>query len=151
MDALFAVVPFVPSGVGQVVKIGNGVDNALDVAKAINKAEDVKDATKLAIIGRKKARVKQTASLITTSVSVFVAFKKYDDLAKGVKKVLQNGATLVQNIGWIFGKLRKGYTIIDIGMPTYVKLRGFYYGSEKIILRLLQTRNLWKLPINYYS
>ena len=38
VDVVFAVVPFVPSGVGQVIKVGNKIDNALDIAHTIGDA-----------------------------------------------------------------------------------------------------------------
>ena len=29
--------------------------------------------------------------------------------------------------------------------------RGLWYGTEGFVLGLWKTRNIWKLPINYYS
>lgn len=51
----------------------------------------------------------------------------------------------------MFGKLRSGYTVIDIGITTLHIGSGIYYGAEHFVIGLWKTRNLWKLPINYYS
>ncbi|MBQ8168062.1 RHS repeat-associated core domain-containing protein, partial [bacterium] len=47
VDVVFAAVPFVPSGVGQIIKVGNKIDNALDVANAINKVDNIQDVAKV--------------------------------------------------------------------------------------------------------
>ncbi len=41
VDLVFAVVPFAPSGAGQVIKVGNKIDNVADVAI---KGERVKES-----------------------------------------------------------------------------------------------------------
>jgi hypothetical protein len=43
------------------------------------------------------------------------------------------------------------YTVIDIGITIAHKGFGWGYSAEQVVLALWQTRNLWKLPINYYS
>lgn len=43
VDLVFAVIPFVPSGAGQVIKVGNKIDNFVDVASAINKIDNLHD------------------------------------------------------------------------------------------------------------
>jgi len=61
---------------------------------------------------------------------------------------------MAHNGGWLFGKLRQGYTVIDIGVTTTHKglqKFGLWYGTERTVLALWETRNIWKLPINYYS
>ena len=57
---------------------------------------------------------------------------------------------MVQDTFWMFGKLRSGYTVIDIGITTLHIGSGIYYGAEHFVIGLWKTRNLWKLPINYY-
>ena len=57
---------------------------------------------------------------------------------------------MVHNGGWLFGKLRKGYTIIDIGITTAHNGFGLWYGTERAVLALWRTRNLWKIPLNYF-
>ncbi|MDE5984151.1 MAG: hypothetical protein K2H13_02725 [Eubacterium sp.] len=73
MDVVvFAVLPFVPSGAGQIIKVGNKVDNALEVASSIRKMDKVMDISKVTLIGRRMERVTRTA----------IAIGKADDLYK---------------------------------------------------------------------
>ena len=150
VDVVFAVVPFVPSGVGQVIKVGNKIDNALDVANAINKVDNVQNVAKVTMIGRNMDRVTNTANLIGKADNLYEAWKGYDATATGMKRLLHNGISMAHNGGWLFGKLRQGYTVIDIGLSTMHKGRGLWYGTERFVLGLWKTRNIWKLPINYY-
>ena len=151
VDVVFAVVPFVPSGAGQVIKAGNKIDNALDIANAINKVDNIQDAAKVTMIGRNMNRVTSTANLIGTADNLYEAWKGYDATATGMKKILHNGISMAHNGSWLFGKLRQGYTVIDIGLSTMHKGRGLWYGTERFVLGLWETRNIWKLPINYCS
>jgi hypothetical protein len=150
IDVLFAVVPFVPSGVGQIIRVGNKVDNTIDIASAINKIGNIQDIGKVTMIGRKMDRVKDAASLIGKADNLYVLWKRYDVAATGIKKLLHNGISMAHNGNWIFGKLRQGYTVIDIGLSAALSSRGLWYGTERIVLSLWQTRNIWKLPVNYY-
>ena len=149
-DLLFAVVPFIPSGAGQVIKVGNKIDNAVDVANAINKIDNVQDLTKVTMIGRSMNRVEDTASLIGKSDNLYNAWQGYNKSAKGLNKVMNNAISMAHNGGWLFGKLRKGYTIIDIGITTAHRGFGLWYGTERAVLALWRTRNLWKILLNYY-
>ena len=151
VDVVFAVVPFVPSGVGQVIKVGNKIDNALDVANAINKVDNVQNVAKVTMIGRNMDRVTNTANLIGKEDNLYEAWKGYDATATGLKRLLHNGISMAHNGSWLFGKLRQGYTVIDIGLSTMHKGRGLWYGTERFVLGLWETRNIWKLPINCYS
>ena len=47
-------------------------------------------------------------------------------------------------------KLRKGYTIIDIGITTTHAGMGWYYGIERFIIAQWKYRNMWKLPVNLF-
>ncbi len=153
VDLVFAVIPFVPSGAGQVIKVGNKIDNAFDVANMINKLDNVNDIGKLTMIGRNMDRVTDTAKIIGKADNLYDVWKGYDRGAKGFKKLVHNGISMVHDGGWLFGKLRKGYTIIDIGITTMhkgIKAFGLWYGTERAVLALWRTRNIWKLPINYF-
>ena len=86
MDVLFAVIPFVPSGAGQVIKVGNKIDNAVDVASAINKIDNFQDMSKVTMIGRNMDRVRDTAALINQTDNLYDAWKGYDATATGLKK-----------------------------------------------------------------
>ena len=150
VDIVFAVLPFVPSGAGQVIKVGNKIDNAVDVASAINKIDNIQDMSKVTMIGRSMDRVTDTATLIGKADNLYDAWKGYDATATGFKKIAHDGISMLHDAGWMFGKLRSGYTVIDIGMTTLHRGRGLYYGAERFVIGLWKTRNLWKLPINYY-
>ena len=150
VDIVFAVLPFIPSGAGQVIKVGNKIDNAVDVASAINKIDNIQDMSKVTMIGRSMDRVTDTATLIGKADNLYDAWKGYDATATGFKKIAHDGISMLHDAGWIFGKLRSGYTVIDIGMTTLHRGRGLYYGAERFVIGLWKTRNLWKLPINYY-
>ena len=149
VDVVFAVAPFVPSGVGQVIKVGNKIDNAVDVANAINKIDNLQDATKVTMIGRNMDRVTKTADMIGKTDNLYKVWDRYDTAATGMKKIVHNGISMTHDGCWLFGKLRQGYTVIDIGLSTMHKGNGLWYGTEKFVLGLWETRNLWKLLINY--
>ena len=148
VDLVFAILPFIPNGAGQVIKVGNKIDNAVDVASAINKIDNVQDLSKVTMIGRNMLRVKDTASLIGKADNLYDAWQGYNKSAKGLKKIMYNGISMVHNGGWLFGKLRKGYTII--GITTAHNGFGLWYGTERAVLALWRTRNLWKIPLNYF-
>jgi hypothetical protein len=163
IDIVFAVIPFVPTGAGQVIKVGNKIDNALDVSKAIGKIDDfgslvislnrfdnIGDMNKITFIGRNMKRVENTSGLLGKADNIYVAWKKYDSQAKGIKKFFHNFISAGHNGGWLFGKLRKGYTVFDIGITTAHKGFGLWYGVERFVLALWETRNIWKLPANYF-
>ena len=82
-------------------------------------------------------------------MDLYKVWKGYDVAATGMKKVLHDGISAAHNGSWLFGKLRQGYTIIDIGLSTIYDSRGLWYGMERFVLGLWQTRNIWKLLINY--
>ena len=134
VDGVFAVISFVPSGVGQAIKIGNKIDNVSDVAKAINKVDNIQNVSKVTMIGRNMDRVTNTANLIGKADNLYVAWKGYDATATGMKRFFHNGVSMAHNGSWLFGKLREGYTVIDIGLSTTHKGRGLWYGTERFVL-----------------
>lgn len=149
VDIVFAVVPVVPSGAGQVIKAGNKIDNAIDVANAINKIDNIKDASKITMIGRDMKRATETAKLIGKANDLYDVWKGYDKVSS-FSKPLANALSATHNGGWLFSKLRQGYTVIDIGLTSTHKCRGLWYGTERFVLALWKTRNIWKTPINFY-
>ncbi len=150
VDLLFMAIPFVTGGAGQIIKAGNRIDDAVDVVNLINKVDNVNDLRKATIIGRDMDRVKDVASLLNKSDDVYDAWKGYNKGAKGIGKFYNNTVSVLHNSNWIFGKLRNGYTVIDIGMTTAHKGRGLYYGAERLIISVWQTRHVWKIPVNCY-
>ena len=149
VDLLFAAIPFVTGG-GQVVKLGNKIDNVKDVASMINRFDKLHDVGKAALIGRNMNRVKDTAKFLDRSVNLFSVWKGYDREAKGIKMFLQNGVVWGQNSLWIYGKLRRGFTIIDVGISTAHKGVGVYYGMERFMVAVWETRNAWKALLHYF-
>ena len=150
IDIVFAVLPFVPSGAGQVIKVGNKIDNAVDIVSAINKIDNIQDMSKVTLIGRSMDRVTDIATLIGKADNLYDVWKGYDATATGLKRFVHNGISMLHDAGWMFSKLRSGYVVIDIGITTLHSGRGLYYGAERFVITLWKTRNLWKLPINYY-
>ena len=150
MDVLFTVISFVLSGAGQVIKVGNKIDNAVDVASAINKIDNFQDMSNVTMIGRNMDIVRDTAALINQTDNLYDAWKGFDATATGLKRIVHNGISIAYDSGWMLGKLREGYTVLDIGITTWHRGWGWYYGVERFVIGLWETRNIWKLPINYY-
>ena len=147
VDVVFAVVPFVPSGAGQIIKVGNKIDNALDVANAINKLDNIQDAAKVTMIGRDMNRVRETANLIGKADDLYEMWKGFDSI-KEFNKPLGYALSGIENGSWMFGKLRKGYTVIDIGITMTHSGMGWYYRIERLVIAQWKYRNIWKLPVN---
>ena len=45
---------------------------------------------------------------------------------------MHNGISIAHDGGWMLGKLRKGYTVLDIGITTLHRGWGWYYGKQEI-------------------
>ena len=139
-DLAFAVVPFV-SGGGQVVKLSNVGDK-------------ITDFSKITVIGETMSRVQIVSQFVNAADNLYDGFTYYNKLSslgKGGKILAEIGGK-ISNITWLFGKLRKGYTIIDIGIDisrvsskTGRLIRSSSYITERIFLGIWQSRNLWKL------
>lgn len=150
VDLVFMAIPFVPGGSGQVIKAGNRLDDAVDVANAINKIDNIHDLSRVTFIGRNMERVEDVASLLNRTDNLYDAWRGYDNAAKGIKKVIHNGISMAHNGGWLLGKLRSGYKVIDIGLTTAHRTRGLWYGTERFVVGIWKTRHIWKIPLNYY-
>ena len=155
VDLVFAVIPFIPSGAGQVIKVGNKIDNAFDVANAMNKLDNIHDFGKITVIGQSMNRVQNAGRTFNALNNLYYGFKSYNKLAS-MGKLGKLGAEMIgktQNALWLFGKLRKGYTVLDIGfdMAKIAKgIRSSSYAMEKFIVLLWNARNIWKFLINYF-
>lgn len=137
VDVVFAVVPFITSGAGKVIKVANVSDDIMDVKK-------------VTIIGETMNRVKDTALLIGHLDDLYGGFNAYDKLkamGKGGKVLAEIGGK-ASNIAWLYGKVRSGYTIVDIGIDIgRLELglkRSSSYIAERIFLFVWQSRNVWK-------
>ena len=146
LDVVFMAIPFATGG-GQIIKIGNKVDDVLDLGKAINKMDNLYDASRTTMIGRNMNRVQNAGRFAGVSDNLYKAWTGFDSSAKGLKKVGHTLASMGHNGWWLYSKLRAGYTVIDIGIKTAHKGFGLYYGTERFVMSVWQTRNLWKFFI----
>ena len=133
IDVVFAVLPFVTSGGGKVVKLANIAD-------------DVTDFRKVTVIGETMTRVQTVSQFVNAADNLYDGFKYYNrlsDLGKGGKVLAEIGGK-ASNVAWLYGKARRRYTIIDIGIDIKRTTRSSSYITEKIFLSIRQTRNIWK-------
>ena len=133
VDAVFSVVPFVTSGAGKIVKVANVTDDIMDIKK-------------VTIIGESMNRVQDAARLIGHVDDLYGGYKAYNKLSslgKGGKVLAEIGGK-ASNIAWLYGKVRTGYTILDIGIDVGRVGRSSSYIAERIFLRIWKSRNVWK-------
>ena len=137
LDIIFAVIPFVSGGGRQVVKIANASD-------------DIGDIKKLTIVGETMNRVQDTSMIVGHFDDLYDGFKAYDklsDLGKGGKALAEIGGK-TSNAAWLYSKLRKGYTVLDIGIDIGRYRRSSSYIMERFILGIWKYRHFWKLLIH---
>ena len=137
-DVLFAFVPFL-SGGGQVVKLANVADN-------------ISDFKKVTVIGETMQRVQNVSQFVNATDNLYDGFKYYEKLSKIRKggKVLAEIGGKMSNIAWLYGKVRKGYTVIDIGIDIGRATRSSSYIVERTFLIVWQNRNLWKFSYHIF-
>ena len=155
VDIIFAVIPFVPSGAGQLIKIGSNIDNVIDLTKAVNKLDDLNDLSKITVIGQSMDRVRSVGRAFNTVGNLYGGFTAYNRIADTGKlgKVFAEMIAKPHNAFWLMDKLRRGYTVLDIGIDITKVAKGITsssYAMERIITMLWKTRNIWKLPLNYF-
>ena len=138
IDVVFAVVPFVPSGVGQVIKVSDNINDGIKIAQ------------KATVVGETMDRVKDFAKGIGATDNLYGGFKHYNNLSNlgKVGKVTAEVAGKASNVAWLYKKLRTGYTVYDIGKDVNRTLRSSSYIVEKTTLILWENRRLWKLGIH---
>ena len=149
IDLVFAVIPFIPSGAGKIVKAG---DNALDLLSAANKLDNFHDLSKITVVGETMNRVGWFAKGYNAADNLYDGFKAYDRLLGFGKagKVLAEIGGKGSNALWLMNKLRNGYNVIDTGLDVFRAVRSSSYYMERVILFLWKTRHIWKLPFNYF-
>ena len=132
VDIAFAAIPFVTGG-GQMVKLANIGD-------------DINNLTRTIVIGETMDRVEAAAKLLNTTDNIYGGFDSYQKLSKLKKggKALAEICGKTSNIAWLFGKLQRGYRVVDIGLDAERTARSSSYIVERIILFIWQTRNVWK-------
>lgn len=66
--------------------------------------------------------------------NLYDGFKYYDKLSKVDKggKVLAEIGGKTSNVAWLYGKLRGGYTVVDIGINIGIATRKSSYIVERI-------------------
>ena len=139
IDVVFAVVPFLTGGGGQVVKL-------------INVADNVSDMKKITVIGETMTRVRTVSQFFNAVDNLYDGFKYYNmlkNIGKGGKILAEIGGK-ISNIFWIYSKVRKGYRIIDIGIDAGRLVRSSSYIAERIFLEIWKKRHLWKIPFHIF-
>ena len=133
VDLAFAAIPFVTGGGGQVVKLANVAD-------------DISDFSKVTVIGESMSRVQTISQFVNATDNLYDGFKSYkklSSLGKGGKVLAEIGGKS-SNIAWLYGKLRSGYKVIDIGIDTVRTTRSSSYIVERITIAIWKSRNIWK-------
>ena len=131
-DMAFAVVPYATGG-GQVVKW-------------IDMTDDISDIGKITVVGETGIRVKSAAVVVNATDDLYDGFRSYDKL-KSMGKIGHIFAEIggkADNAFWLYGKLRNGYKIFDIGIDANRARRSGSYLLERIILWGWQNRNIIK-------
>ncbi|MEI3533489.1 MAG: RHS repeat-associated core domain-containing protein [Bacilli bacterium] len=133
VDLAFAAIPFVTGGGGQVVKLANVAD-------------DISDFSKVTVIGESMSREQTISQFVNATDNLYDGFKSYkklSSLGKGGKVLAEIGGKS-SNIAWLYGKLRSGYKVIDIGIDTVRTTRSSSYIVERITIAIWKSRNIWK-------
>ena len=133
VDILFAAIPFVVGGGGQIVKLANVAD-------------DISDFSKVTVVGESMTRVKTVSQFLNATDNLYDGFKIYNklsDLGIGGKILAEIGGK-VDNVAWLYGKLRSGYRVVDIGIDSTRIIRSSSYIVERVTMCLWKNRNLWK-------
>ena len=131
-DIAFAALPYV-SGGGQVVK-------------SINMADDISDMAKFTVVGETTVRVKSAAVVVNATDNLYDGFMSYNKL-KSAGKLGHFVAEIcgkADNALWLYGKLKHGYKVFDIGIDLTRVTRSGSYFMERLILWGWQTRNIFK-------
>ena len=139
VDVVFAVVPFATGGGGQIVKLANVAD-------------DISDFNKVSVVGETMTRVRTISQFVNATDNLYDGFKAYDrlkDLGKGGKMLAEIGGK-ADNLAWLYDKLRKGYTVIDVGIDVGRTARSSSYFFESCLLNGWKYRNIWKMPYHIF-
>ena len=136
LDVAFAALPYV-SGGGQVVKL-------------VNVADDISDFKKITVVGETTTRVKTVSQFVNATDNLYDGYKMYDiysSAGKAGKLVAEIGGK-ADNLLWLYDKLRRGYTVVDIGIDATRVARSSSYMFERILLWGWKNRNIFKLLIH---
>ncbi len=133
VDVVFAAIPFVTGGGGQVVKLANVAD-------------DLNDLSKVTVVGETMNRIQTISQFVNATDNLydgFSAYNKLSNMGKGDKALAEIGGK-ASNVAWLYNKLRSGYKVVDIGIDSIRTVRSSSYITERITIGVWKTRNLWK-------
>ncbi len=132
VDVAFATLPFFAGG-GQVVKLANVAD-------------DISDFSKITVVGETMGRVRTVSQFVNATDNLYEGFKAYDKLSKMGKggKMLAEFCGKASNVAWLYGQLRSGYQVVDIGIDSIRTIRSSSYIAERITIGIWKSRNFWK-------
>ena len=133
-DLLFAALPFVTGGGGNVIKLANVGD-------------DLHDISKVTVVGETMNRVQIVSQFVNATDNLYDGYQMYgvySTFGKTGKLVAEVGGK-VDNALWLLDKLRDGYTIVDIGIDSGRLIRSSSYAMERVILWTWRYRNKIKL------
>ena len=135
-DLLLAVVPFATGG-GQIVKAGDTIN----------------DLSKVTVVGETMSRVRKYAQSVNAIDNLYDGFQAYGKLcSKGkVGKVLAEIGGKLDNAAWLFGKLRSGYTVVDIGIDVTREARSSSYIMETVVMTFWKIKNVIKSAIKIWQ
>lgn len=131
VDVVFAVIPFATGG-GKLVKFSNNLS----------------DLNKVTAIGETMPRVEKIVTHLGLSTDeLYDGFKLYKTWSQKGKlgKFFAEIVAKVDNLLWLYGKLRKGYQIIDTGIDVLRPFRSSSYIVERAFMTIWDSRNIWKL------
>ena len=137
VDIFFAAIPCATNG-GKIVKLADVGDTLHDISK-------------VTVIGETMARVRVVSQFVNATDNLYDGFKSYkklSSLGKGGKVLAEVGGK-ASNIMWLYGKVRSGYTVVDIGIDASRIARSSSYIAEKVFLGVWKYRNVWKFSYHY--
>lgn len=98
-------------------------------------------------------RVETISQFVNATDNLYDGFRAYDklnDLGKGGKVLAEIGGKS-DNLAWLYGKLRTGYTVVDIGIDIKRTTRSSSYFFESLLLNSWKYRNIWKMPYHIFE
>ncbi len=101
-----------------------------------NVADDISDFSKVTVVGETMSRVRTVSQFVNAADNLYDGFKAYNTLSNMGKggKVLAEIGGKISNATWLYGKLREGYRVIDIGIDSIRTVRSSSYTIERIVL-----------------
>ena len=137
-DLVFAVLPFVTGGGGQVVKLANVGD-------------DLHDLSKVTVVGETMSRVQTVSQFVNAADNLYDGYQMYGVYSSFGKigKVAAEVGGKLDNAVWLLDKLQRVYNVVDIGIDIgrgagKILGRSSSYALERLILWTWKNRNIIK-------